>query len=638
MKKTNAFGFIALFMLAFVQTYAQTQVSEEEVSPTGNVQIQAVYDNLPAFKFAPAPGDTIGIPVFDDFSQQPYIRPFINNPELAIYPNSSIWLDKKVFINHKMADNPPTIGVATFDGTDSTGRAYDLNFLDSDTADVLTSKPIRLANPTDSVFLSFWYQPGGLSEAPNGSGTSADRFDSLRVEFRSPSYDWTVFKSIPGTASKDFEIVMIAVPDSFHENGFQFRFTNLGSLGGVFDTWHIDYVFLDQGRSYADTTIVDPAFVKPHPNVLNDFQQIPWNHYLPNQAIANKTQVRFSVMNYQTNPRAFRVRNQYFDHNQAMVFNRPSPGLPFSVAAKTLLDSIVPYNADMTTIPVTVNDKFTTRSKIFLDQPTNFTVNDTVLFEQVFDNHYAYDDGTGEKAYGVSNAPGLRIAYKYTPLMADTLRGLKIFFQQAEINATNNSFTIVVWDVGADGKPGNIVYESDSVYKPRYYFSPNEFITYRLEESQYISGPFFVGIRKTFGGKLNIGLDKNNNSRENLYIRPFGETWRQSTIEGALMMRPIFGEALVNDLGTEDPVVSKGLEFTFKVYPNPTSGYINVDIPTNEVQDYKYTIMDAYGRVREQQQLEQTIDVNQLEPGLYFIQLSNQKNGNVSTQKFIVAY
>lgn len=640
MKKVFVLKLVVLLVLLTVQGFAQTQAVEEEVWPTSNMHLRAAYDKIPAFKLAPAPGDTINIPVFDDFSQQPHVRPFIANPELSVFPKSSVWLDKKVFINHTMAINPPTIGVATFDGTDSTGRAYDLNILNSDTADVLTSKPIFLANSTDSVYFSFWYQAGGLGEAPNGSGGNGARRDSLRVEFRSPTNDWTIFKSIPGDTSKPFDIVMIAVPDSFQEDGFQFRFMNLGSLGGVFDTWHIDYVLLDEGRSFSDTNIIDLAFVQPHPNLINDFQQIPWNHYLPNQDLLNKDSIEYSAMNYRFNFATLRFRNEDYDNTFSQVFtsdtsfvNRPS---------RSLLNFKMAYGPDVSSIPTSLTDGFSTYSKVYFNQPSNFSSNDTLLFEQKFDNHYAYDDGTAEKAYGVSSSAGLRIAYKFDPvidpLVGDSLRGLKIFFQQAEIDATFNSFTIVVWDVGSDGKPGNIIYESDSIYRPRYYYNHNEFITYRLEESIEIRGPFFVGVRKTLSSKLNIGLDKNNDSRENLYIRPFGSQWRQSTITGAVMMRPIFGAPLENDLSSgEEPIVI-AKKFNFKVFPNPTNGFISVDVPTTETDNYTYVIMDAYGRMRMQNRLEQQLDVSQLEAGLYFIQLSNQKNGNVSTQKFVVAY
>src|SRR5690349_317883 len=60
------------------------------------------------FRSSSSPADTIKLDInnnkgiLDDFS---YAGP---------YPDSSIWLDKYVFVNRNYAYSPPTIGVATF--------------------------------------------------------------------------------------------------------------------------------------------------------------------------------------------------------------------------------------------------------------------------------------------------------------------------------------------------------------------------------------------------------------------------------------------------------------------------------------------------------------------------------------------
>src|SRR3954471_22646353 len=48
--------------------------------------------------------DTVLLPFVDDFSRD------------GIYPFDCLWTDSAVFINDDFADNPPTFGVATFDG------------------------------------------------------------------------------------------------------------------------------------------------------------------------------------------------------------------------------------------------------------------------------------------------------------------------------------------------------------------------------------------------------------------------------------------------------------------------------------------------------------------------------------------
>src|SRR3569832_395224 len=50
------------------------------------------------------------LPFRDDFSYD------------GIYPDPTLWTDSDVFINSSYADNPPTVGVATFDGIDKFGN------------------------------------------------------------------------------------------------------------------------------------------------------------------------------------------------------------------------------------------------------------------------------------------------------------------------------------------------------------------------------------------------------------------------------------------------------------------------------------------------------------------------------------
>jgi len=77
------------------------------------------------------------LPFFDDFSD-------LRSP----FPNDSLWEDNLVFINASFPLFPPTIGVATFDALDASGRLYAHAASYTFPADTLTSRPIRL----DSIF------------------------------------------------------------------------------------------------------------------------------------------------------------------------------------------------------------------------------------------------------------------------------------------------------------------------------------------------------------------------------------------------------------------------------------------------------------------------------------------------------
>lgn len=141
---------ITFFSFISTQLFAQT---EELNALKYNPQIRLLNANQPAnaAKFQSI-GDTLTIPFIDDFSST------------LVYPDSSKWLDRNVFINSDFPINPPTLGVATFDGLDSLGNAYDNSSASiKGLCDVITSKPINLYSDaqgnlyqlSDSIWLTF---------------------------------------------------------------------------------------------------------------------------------------------------------------------------------------------------------------------------------------------------------------------------------------------------------------------------------------------------------------------------------------------------------------------------------------------------------------------------------------------------
>ncbi|MBT8219863.1 MAG: hypothetical protein KJP00_08560, partial [Bacteroidia bacterium] len=51
----------------------------------------------------------------------PFLEDFATS---EVLPNEAIWQNNDVFINKTMGINPPSIGIATFDGIDKNGRPY----------------------------------------------------------------------------------------------------------------------------------------------------------------------------------------------------------------------------------------------------------------------------------------------------------------------------------------------------------------------------------------------------------------------------------------------------------------------------------------------------------------------------------
>jgi hypothetical protein len=94
--------------------------------------------------------DTLDLPVFDDFSRN------------SVVPDENKWSDNYAFINDTYSGNQITTGVATLDALDNAGRLYETASSITFEADRLTSLPIHLDYlSTDSIWLSFYYEPGG---------------------------------------------------------------------------------------------------------------------------------------------------------------------------------------------------------------------------------------------------------------------------------------------------------------------------------------------------------------------------------------------------------------------------------------------------------------------------------------------
>ncbi|HOF45535.1 MAG TPA: T9SS type A sorting domain-containing protein [Bacteroidales bacterium] len=127
--------------------------------------------------------------------------PFVEDFSTSIgYPNPELFMDKQGFVNNSYPLNPPTLGVVTLDALDAFGKVYTHASSESFTADTLTSRPIRLDSlfyPTkrvirvqDSIYFSFYYQPGG-GTFPDGDnfyeweriGDQPETEDSLVLEF-----------------------------------------------------------------------------------------------------------------------------------------------------------------------------------------------------------------------------------------------------------------------------------------------------------------------------------------------------------------------------------------------------------------------------------------------------------------------
>ncbi len=571
----------------------------------------------------------VSLPFRDDFSAG------------KSWPDTALWQDAKVFVNQTLAQDPPSIGTATFDGIDAFGYAYDINFTGTDTADLLTSQPIDLSGTSGDVVLSFWYQPQGktLVEPPENN-------DSLALYFYNPALDnWVSVWRTQGRQSLPFQYVALLVDPAFLQSGFQFRFISYGNLAGAYDVWHVDYIVLDDQRNLVDTILydVDIAFTAPHPPLLSNYQAIPWFHYNDLPADGFKDAVSLSyIRNIApgeiSNPDLGAYLIRQTDGSGSTVLKQDPDGtvnIDVGHADNTHITFSVPLGtyADPSYTPT---DEFTisTYQSWIGQSDSRFAQNDTVRFTQEFKNYYAYDDGSAERGYGVEGEAGALTLVKYDVLENSTLKGLYIYFVPAGTDATANEFSLVVYSNDA-GEPGTLIYESDSMYIPQI-TSKNFYLPYVLDTAGIeVNGSVFIGVRQKTIARLNIGFDINQKLTA-LFIGKEGNLFEEFEV-GSLMMRPFFNY-LPKDISVEENNLP---EVRFELYPNPTRDWFRLTIPEqSELKQYVYQIRSLNGQLLQRGQATARIDVSSLPEGLYLVQLLPPKNSSLrkpAIQKLMIA-
>ncbi len=611
--------FYLLIAILFFSNFGFSQGLVENELTTNQVIVNK-YNQVKSTLRAPSIIDTISLGVkgiLDDFS---YDGP---------YPDTTIWLDNKVFINHDFAKAPITIGVATFEGLDYTGYPYDFTAggTTSAVADYLTSKPINLYYlPSDSLYFSFYCQPQGIGNAPEYQ-------DSLVVQFKHSVGGWRNVWAKKGstlaTNDSSWTLVMIPITDTAYlKNGFQFRFYNRATLSANADHWNIDYVYLNKTRNRNDTTFEDVSFVYDTPPLLNAYSAMPWKQY---SAADMKTSYSTTIRNNHTAIKNGNFSYKIYDNLGVQVNTTYSGGSnnldPFSIVGYI---NYIPFtNPPLNyTIPALVNAERFTIECIVNSTPDNKRENDTVRYVQNLTNYFAYDDGTAENSFGLSTLYA-QLAEQFTMNVADSMQYIDIYFNPFVTNTSIYSFNLYVWS-DAGGTPGTPIYTGATAVNPSYGgVTYNQFIRYKLDAPLYLSsGKFYVGFKQNTNQFLNVGVDKNNNSQTKIFYNVTGP-WNTSPFVGSLMIHPVFGSASEFSGITDSPKNTSDV----LVYPNPANDRLFIKT-TKENDKISFSIFDLLGKsVVNNSVYSDFIDISTLDGGIYFIQLNDGKN-NISV-KFI---
>lgn len=592
----------------------------------------------------------MALPFFDDFSDS------------IGYVKKRFWTDNDVYVNDHYSDNPISVGVATFDALDSRGYLYPQALKSYEfSADTLTSVRLPFGLYTnDSIYLSFFYEPGGLGELP-------DKTDSLILEFYNPSAQvWNWIWSVSGDSSRVFKLAMIPIKKSIYlDYGFRFRFRNLASINipnvdfgrnGNGDIWNLDYVKIDNKeyvrfndsissfklypyRTWDDTVFYDLAFIRPIQSPLVNFTSIPQAHFRLPSTYENEMsgKITLYVRNNDTVP--WGVERSYTIKDVYDTLTYPFAG---SKAISAPRNSIVSFSDNLVDNPLLSENQDSALFIITATLDSTLKIephsNDTIRFYQWFRNYYSYDDGSAEYGYGIAGGKSkdAKIALRFNTYMEDTLRAVDIYFnptlnkENTDGSYVDTTFELMVWSVKGS-TPDTLLYNSkDTSYAPYIGFH-----RYYLKPAIAVPKHYFIGTKQNDNYFLNIGFDVSKDNSKYLYNNTEGidsaYAWMPSSMSGTLMMRPIVG-SLKDALASVK--TTSTIEEKIQIYPNPTSGLVNIVVPGNTANN-RIMVFDLTGKMLINQELtNSTVNISDFRSGLYLLRVISG-NGNIYNSKII---
>ncbi|MEX2380153.1 MAG: T9SS type A sorting domain-containing protein [Vicingaceae bacterium] len=557
---------------------------------------------------------------------------------------SIFYTDRDVLLNSTFPIFPPSIGVVSFDGLDQNGLPYDLQNPRRVEADFLTSVPLRMGNlPDTNVYISFFVQPKGISLYEPAME------DSLTLDFYNPTTEkWVNLWGTGGYSADTFQQVMVKVPNTFLQDGTQFRFRAYANSSGAFDHWHLDYIYLNAGRSPNDTNYRDIAYVYPGPSFLKEFQAMPYWHFQddPSAYMFDEVDDIWIKNNFDN---AFNVYNKVLipdTVNNLTHYRYPAGNEVSIILGKENYAFSYPIDFDFQSNQIDSAGVLKAVYDIRFDvqQPSLADIirsNDTCYSKAVLDNYYAYDDGTAEAGYGVNpdqNPDGYFsfMAVEFNQPFVDSIGGMQIYFLPQNIDVRNQTYKINVWGSSQFGGPGELIYSVEKVYNP-IYTDDNGYLTHWFDTLLEVEQRYYVGIESIGRYSLNVGYDMNNNHRDRIFWSFDAANWYNPSSgiqDGSLMIRPLYRKSNWG-VGLNENA-AKTLQWS--VFPNPAKDEINIDF-AEKVDLSRIQLIDMSGRVfwETTKTLQRKVNVASYPNGIYILRVIDDR-GVAAHKKIIISH
>ncbi|MCD6091934.1 MAG: T9SS type A sorting domain-containing protein, partial [Bacteroidales bacterium] len=371
----------------------------------------------------------------------------------------------------------------------------------------------------------------------------------------------------------------------------------------------------------------DLVFVNPPPSFLKNYRAMPYNQYKndPTNSMADSlhsiyisnlsagayvSQYQYTISNQSLQDSVYRAASAYINpfilegYSEFPPFKDPKVISFFSLYEEDKMEY------EITHIVSTLSTK------------NDSQIGDTLIQKQIFADYFAYDDGSSEAGYGLSNA-GASAALRFKLNMSDTLTQVQFYFNPTIVENTDY-FYLTVWE---SLDPEVILYEK--LVQVSSSNSESGFVIFDLDDIVLVSNEFFVGFTQTTDNNLNVGFDLSYAPKESLFFDS-GKGWNESIFKGALMIRPVFSNS---NLSNDFP--SAIAENEVRIFPNPLkSGNLNIEV--NEGINYRIKVYSILGKLVYSAEFQEKLNLDFLKEGVYLMRFENKLNGDINSQKLII--
>lgn len=538
--------------------------------------------------------ENIELPIWDDFSSSNKL-------------NNLFWSEgDNVSVKDYFNIDAPSINVIEFDGLNNDGSPYS-NDSGYGVCDVLVSDKINLSSKSleDSIYLSFFWNF-------NINGEFPDYEDSLKIDFLNKNDEWiTVWDANGGLLNfkNQFTFDIVLVKNDFLHENFMFKIYNKGNSEGPFDSWLIDYIYLDENRNNNDSIFLDRALSFKANKIFKDHISIPYSHILSSNSFIDSLSIKINNLDNDIQPINYTLKSFFNNDNTGYIIYDNEPLSPILSGYEDRILKTKPIEVSNL---LSNNDSSSIEFLFYIESGDssyinqNFRLNDTMRFSASFNNSYSYDDGTAEFAAGL-NQKNSELVLKHMTFTEDTLTHIEIYFPLNLYSSYSSDIELVVYK-DIDNENSKILSQLSSVN-----FN-NDFNLFKLDNPIIVKDSFYIGFKQFENSFLPVGLDKNSNTSEKIYYKVDNNWFQNNVIKGSLMIRPVFSKSDYVLTNNENKKFKK----TISIFPNPSRGIFNLSTKVENISIYSLD-----GKIIKSAKNTDRINLQEFRNGYYLIQVED---------------